>query len=139
MDSTAHALIEAISWKNLCNVAQNGFDPKQEISKEPNKQKESLVRSARSLFARVPILGALCSEVLISQCATSLVSFLFLLKGKELIVNDADRARWTGNVSSRLSFFDGYILSFLSHVCFISVMQQSTDSARLCSFWCYLF
>lgn len=137
MDSTAHALIEAISWKNLCNVAQNGFDPKQEISKEPNKQKESLVRSARSLFARVPILGALCSEVLISQCATSLVSFLFLLKGKELIVNDADRARWTGNVSSRLSLMGIFFL--LSHVCFISVMQQSTDSARLCSFWCYLF
>jgi hypothetical protein len=91
--------------------AQNGFDPKKEISKEPIKQKDSLVHSARILFVRVPILGALCSEVLISQCATSLVSFLFLLKGKELILDDADRARWTGNVSSRPSC--AYLYSFL--------------------------
>ena len=79
--------------------AQNGFEPKKEITKKPIRSNESLLLSARRLFARVPILGALCSEVLISQCTTSLLGFLFLVKGKESILNDADRARWTGNVS----------------------------------------
>jgi hypothetical protein len=82
---------------------QNGLEPKEEISKKPFQPNESVLLIARRLFARVPILGALCSEVMISQCSTSLVGFLFLAKGKELILNDAERARWTGNVSQRPS------------------------------------
>lgn len=82
---------------------QNGFEPEEEIIKKPIQSSESLLLSARRLFARVPILAALCSEVLISQCSTSLLGFLFLVKGKELILNDAERARWTGNVSQRPS------------------------------------
>jgi len=88
-------------------VAQtHGFEPKKEIKKTPQISREdsalkqnSLWKTAGSLFARVPVLAAIRNEVLISQCISSLVSFLCVLKLKESIPDDADRARRTGNVS----------------------------------------
>jgi hypothetical protein len=89
-------------------VAQtHGFEPKKELKKEAISREDSsllkqksLWRTARNLFARVPVLAALRNEVLISQCISSLVSFLCVLKLKESLPHDADRARRTGNVSS---------------------------------------
>ena len=84
---------------------QHGFEPKKETKKELKREDSSMKQknlwlTAKTLFARVPILAALRNEVLISQCISSLISFLCVLKLKESIANDSDRARRTGNVSN---------------------------------------
>jgi ATP/ADP translocase len=94
----------------------NGFEPKKEtkLSKQDSSSLSttSLLATARNLFARVPVLAALRNEVLISQCLSSLVSFLCVLKLKEAIPDDANRARRTGNSYAVISAVSG-ILQFL--------------------------
>jgi hypothetical protein len=51
-----------------------------------------------ALFRRVPILGALCGEVLICQCLSSLLSFMFMMRYKESLQGDEERASYTGKV-----------------------------------------
>lgn len=86
-------------------IAQaNGFEPKKEPKKDRLSREDSALKqkslwlTARNLFRRVPVLAALRNEVLISQCISSLVSFLCVLKLKESIPDDVNRARRTGNV-----------------------------------------
>lgn len=80
----------------------HGFEPapkeseKKQLAKNDGK---NFFQRAISLFTRVPILGALCLEVIFSQCQSSLLNSLFVLKLKEAIPADGERARYTGNVS----------------------------------------
>ena len=81
---------------------QHGFEPapkeseKKELAKNDDK---NFLQRAIALFARVPILGALCLEVIFAQCQSSLLNSLFVLKLKESIPADGERARFTGRVS----------------------------------------
>ena len=65
----------------------------------PNKD-ENIIKTSMKLFKRVPILGAMFCEVIISQCLSSLLNFQFVTEVKNSILNDEDRAGFTGNVSS---------------------------------------
>lgn len=51
------------------------------------------------LFKRVPILRAMFFEVILSQCLSSVLNFHFMVKVKETILDDEERAGWTGSVS----------------------------------------
>lgn len=81
---------------------QHDFVPApKESEKKMLKQNDgkTFLQRAIALFARVPILGALCLEVVFSQCQSSLLNSLFVLKLKDAIPSDGERARFTGNVS----------------------------------------
>lgn len=60
---------------------------------------------AIALFSRVPILAALCVEVFFSQSQSSMLNSLFVMKMKDSIPNDDERARYTGNVSDQCPLF----------------------------------
>ena len=60
---------------------------------------DGLYVKARTLFQRVPVLGALFLEVLLCQSLSSLLNFIFLVKTKEGIPGDEERAGWSGKVS----------------------------------------
>ena len=85
---------------------EHQFEPKPKQKTDANnendnetKKKQNVLQRAIALFRRVPILGALCIEVIFSQCQTSLLNSLFVLKMKDTFPNDDERARYTGNVS----------------------------------------
>ena len=72
----------------------------------------ALIDTSVRLFARVPALASLCVEVLACQTVSSIINFLFVLKVKECIPNDMQRATWTGlcyawinGISGVLQFF----------------------------------
>lgn len=95
----------SLSFESKTFALQYEFAPLKanQQQKHPEKTVESdprgsLVKKARRLFERVPVLGALCSEVLVCQCLSSLMSFLFIMQVKESISDDEMRAGWTGNV-----------------------------------------
>lgn len=56
----------------------------------------ALIDTSLRLFTRVPALASLCVEVLACQSVSSIINFLFVLKVKECIPNDQQRATWTG-------------------------------------------
>ncbi len=63
-----------------------------------NKEKNNnIFEQAYILFQRVPVLGALFIEVILSQCLSSLVNFIYLFTLKSTITDDALRAGWSGN------------------------------------------
>jgi len=62
-----------------------------------NKGKNSIFQQAYLLFQRVPVLGALFIEVIVSQCLSSLVNYIYLFTLKSTITDDALRAGWSGN------------------------------------------
>jgi hypothetical protein len=62
-----------------------------------NKGKNNIFQQAYLLFQRVPVLGALFIEVIVSQCLSSLVNFIYLFTLKSTITDDALRAGWSGN------------------------------------------
>jgi len=105
-------------------AAQNGFEPapnangKKQLAKNDGK---NLLQRAVALFQRVPILEALCIEALISQSQSSLLNSLFVLKMKETIPSDDERARYTGNVS----FFSNVIRDVL-YFCSLCVPYLSS-------------
>jgi ATP/ADP translocase len=84
-----------------CHTKQNGFDPHPESTnkKSSNQQHLSLVKRTEKLFARIPVLKFLCGEVVVCQCLSALVTFLFLRQMKMSVTDDLQRAGWTGNVS----------------------------------------
>ncbi|KAG7363049.1 TLC ATP/ADP transporter [Nitzschia inconspicua] len=69
----------------------------------------SLVETSLRLFSRVPILVNLCIEVLTCQSVSSIINFLFLLKVRECIPNDQQRASWTATWYARINFFSGVL------------------------------
>lgn len=86
---------------------KNGFEPKHDVTREKgnddgkieNKKGDNIITITFALFKRVPILGALFCEVILSQCLSSLLNFQFMVKVKEEILDDEIRAGWTGSVS----------------------------------------
>ncbi|CAB9507095.1 expressed unknown protein [Seminavis robusta] len=94
---------------------QHGFEPspkeneKKTIAKNDGK---NLFQRAIALFQRVPLLGALCFEVIFSQAQSSLLNSLFVLKLKDSIPEDDERARYTGNCYACINGFSG-VLQFL--------------------------
>jgi ATP/ADP translocase len=66
---------------------------------EETLEKDATLGTNKNLFRRVPILRAMFVEVILSQCLSSLLNFQFMVKIKEAIVDDEDRASWTGQVS----------------------------------------
>jgi hypothetical protein len=71
------------------------------VVKEDKMSRENI--GSVNLFRRVPILRAMFIEVILSQCLSSVLNFQFMVKVKEAIVNDEDRASWTGKVSELIS------------------------------------
>lgn len=65
-------------------------------SKTTTTTTKSRWQQARDLFQRVPVLGALCVEVVVCQCLSSILSFVFHRQVQKSLPNDHDRARWTG-------------------------------------------
>lgn len=70
---------------------------------------KSLFSQAKTLFRRVPILGALFVEVLLCQSLSSLLNFLFLVKTKEAIPNDEERAGWSGKCYAWTNGVSGFL------------------------------
>lgn len=108
---------------------KNGFEPHEEgkLKKVASETaNEPVWIKTRKLFKRVPVLQALCREVLVCQFLSSLVSFLFLWQVKESIVDDQERAGWTGSI---YAWVNG--TSFILQFCVIPVMVQYLDPRRL--------
>jgi hypothetical protein len=59
---------------------------------------KSLWKRTSDLVQRVPILGVLCVEVMLCQCLSAVITYLFMRQVKLEIEDDQLRARWTGNV-----------------------------------------
>ena len=66
-------------------------------------------QQARRLFHRVPVLGALYREVLVCQCLSSIVSFLFVIQVKKSIPDDHERASWTGQCYAWINGISGVL------------------------------
>eukprot|EP00543_Licmophora_paradoxa_P006707 CAMPEP_0202444332 /NCGR_PEP_ID=MMETSP1360-20130828/3453_1 /ASSEMBLY_ACC=CAM_ASM_000848 /TAXON_ID=515479 /ORGANISM="Licmophora paradoxa, Strain CCMP2313" /LENGTH=422 /DNA_ID=CAMNT_0049060305 /DNA_START=72 /DNA_END=1337 /DNA_ORIENTATION=- len=109
---------------------KNNFEPhaerKQEKQNPSVETKQSMITKTKNLFDRVPILKALCSEVLICQCLSSLVSFLFLWQVKETITNDQERAGWTGRCYALINGTSFFLQFFV-----IPWLVQHIDPRRL--------
>lgn len=82
---------------------QHGFDPtailKDRSSHNVMYQDRSLLEKAKLLFARVPVMKLLFWEVIVSQSLSSLVNFSFMVSVTNTILDNKDRAGFTGNVS----------------------------------------
>ena len=85
-------------------LQQNGFEPlndgmkKSDNVHDKGKRDENMINSTQLLFRRVPILRAMFFEVILSQFLSSVLNFHFMIKVKDTITNDEERAGWTGNV-----------------------------------------
>ena len=67
------------------------------------------ISSSFSRWAPSPILGALFVEVLLCQSLSSLLNFLFLVKTKEAIPNDEERAGWSGKCYAWTNGVSGFL------------------------------
>ena len=76
-------------------------------------KKGSIFHQARTLFRRVPVLGALFIEVIISQCLSSLVNYIYLYKLKATIADDAMRAGWSGKFYAWINGVSGTFQFFI--------------------------
>jgi len=91
---------------------EHGFDPHEgkKSKQKPDRimtSSGSVLAKATKLFAREPILERLCIEVLVCQCLSSLIQFIFLWKVKEAITDDQVRAGWTGNCYAWINGLSG--------------------------------
>eukprot|EP00977_Amphora_coffeiformis_P005656 scaffold1189_cov194-Amphora_coffeaeformis.AAC.13 len=81
---------------------QYGFTPVSGHKKLANGNKKSshgvfgLFSTARQLFARVPVLGALFTEILASQGLATVLNVCFVSRLESAIPNDSQRAGWVG-------------------------------------------
>lgn len=83
----AYAPINNNSGANTSQMSTNSI---------PCLKKNNIFQQAYSLFRRVPVLGALFVEVIVSQCLSSLVNYIYLYKLKVVITDDSLRAGWSG-------------------------------------------
>lgn len=74
--------------------------------------KRNIFQQAYALFQRVPVLGALFLEVIVSQCLSSLVNFIYLYKLKSTITDDAMRAGWSGKFYAWINGVSGVFQFF---------------------------
>lgn len=95
-------------------ISQNGFESfshekkdqdNLQVSKEKRQEESTMMNlDSTNLFQRVPILRSMFIEVILSQCLSSVLNFQFMVKVKEAIVDDQERASWTGRVSVNLLY-----------------------------------
>ncbi|KAL9186927.1 hypothetical protein ACHAXT_010647 [Thalassiosira profunda] len=78
----------------------------------PCCKKGNIFQQARALFQRVPVLGALFLEVIVSQCLSSLVNFIYLCRLKATITDDAARAGWSGGFYAWINGVSGVFQFF---------------------------
>ena len=82
------------------NGNNTNTNPKVKTNTNATKKKdENMIKTSIQLFKRVPILGAMFCEVIVAQCLSSLLNFQFITEVKNTILNDEERAGFTGNVS----------------------------------------
>ena len=79
----------------------------------PCLKKNNIFQQAYSLFNRVPVLGALFVEVIISQCLSSLVNYIYLYKLKVAITDDSLRAGWSGKFYAWINGVSGIFQFFI--------------------------
>ena len=89
-------------------------------------KKNNIFHQAHNLFQRVPVLGALFSEVIISQCLSSLVNYIYLYKLKATITDDSLRAGWSGNFYAWINGISGVLQFFV-----IPVMLKYCEAHRI--------
>lgn len=98
---------------------ENGFEPRNDGNKKNDKehskgiQSENIIKSTQLLFRRVPILRAMFFEVILSQFLSSLLNFHFMIKVKDTITNDEERAGWTGNCYAWINGISGVMQFFI--------------------------
>mmetsp|Transcript_5122 Transcript_5122/g.9733 ORF Transcript_5122/g.9733 Transcript_5122/m.9733 type:complete len:513 (-) Transcript_5122:697-2235(-) len=91
---------------------------KQPGSKEMVQDDGSRVNfGSMNLFRRVPILRAMFVEVILSQCLSSVLNFQFMVKVKEAIIDDEDRASWTGKCYAWINGISGFMQFFVLPIC----------------------
>jgi ATP/ADP translocase len=96
-------------------AADHGFEPKKKNKEAGDKHvssDESIIETSKKLFKREPILGGLFYEVILSQCFSSLLNFHFIVKVKEVILDDKERAGWTGKQYAWINGVSG-VMQFL--------------------------
>lgn len=79
----------------------------------PCLKKNNIFQQAYSLFNRVPVLGALFVEVIVSQCLSSLVNYIYLYKLKVAITDDSLRAGWSGKFYAWINGVSGVFQFFI--------------------------
>ena len=72
----------------------------------------NIFHSANTLFRKIPVLGALFLEVVVSQSLSSLVNFIYLYKLKSTITDDAMRAGWSGTFYAWINGVSGVMQFF---------------------------
>ena len=98
-------------------------------SKESSPSSSSLINifhSANTLFRKIPVLGALFLEVVVSQSLSSLVNFIYLYKLKSTITDDAMRAGWSGTFYAWINGISG-VLQF----CAIPILLNTFEAHRI--------
>mmetsp|Transcript_24118 Transcript_24118/g.49312 ORF Transcript_24118/g.49312 Transcript_24118/m.49312 type:complete len:280 (-) Transcript_24118:138-977(-) len=89
-------------------------------------KKGGLFQQAYDLFKRVPVLEALFFEVVVSQCLSSLVNFIYLYKLKATIIDDSQRAGWSGNFYAWINGVSGIFQFFV-----IPVLLKYCEAHRI--------
>jgi len=92
----------------------------------PCLKKNNIFQQAYSLFHRVPVLGALFVEVIISQCLSSLVNYIYLYKLKVTITDDSDRAGWSGKFYAWINGVSGIFQFFI-----IPILLKHCEAHRI--------
>ena len=92
----------------------------------PCLQKNTIFQQAYSLFRRVPVLGVLFVEVVVSQCLSSLVNYIYLYKLKVAITDDALRAGWSGKFYAWINGISGVLQFFI-----IPILLKYCEAHRL--------
>ncbi|KAL3765396.1 hypothetical protein ACHAWU_002314 [Discostella pseudostelligera] len=116
--TSASSTTTATSASSTSSTTQNRSEVNSECSpisycsSNNNKGKNSIFQQAYLLFQRVPVLGALFIEVIVSQCLSSLVNFIYLFTLKSTITDDALRAGWSGNFYAWINGVSGFLQFF---------------------------
>lgn len=119
--------------ENPCKVKNIDSKTNEEVneSESPSSptaccKKGGLFQQAYYLFKRVPVLEALFFEVVVSQCLSSLVNFIYLYKLKATIIDDSQRAGWSGNFYAWINGVSGIFQFFI-----IPVLLKYCEAHRI--------
>ena len=92
-------------------ASSKGEYPASGINEQANAS-GNIFHQAYTLFGRVPVLGALFIEIIVSQCLSSLVNFIYMLELKHSLSNDAARAGWSGKFYAWINGVSGIFQFF---------------------------
>ena len=109
-------LASAISTPTQSATSKGVYTAVEQSAKSPSTSVKynngNMFQQANALFQRVPVLGALFLEVVVSQCLSSLVNFIYLYKLKSTITDDSQRAGWSGNFYAWINGISGVFQFF---------------------------